>query len=271
MSIIQYGRVVTTTALLFLIGLFFIARAHADTIWAGNISVSNVFGNPTPQGADIAHVALAISNVGEETDTLIAVEVPPSYASAAGFDALPLSVYRGANLRRSQPVFIPGGQTRLLTFDGMHLVLYGIQGPFERGFLVPIRLTFEKAGVADVIVEVGGNSPYQAKASGPQPRLTPIDFQIRQAMAPQPSPRGREFACEDGTKIALSFENTHDGVEAVVSIRGNSYRLPSVPNDPDIVRIVWTDGDHTLMWSPGVRLMWMSGATHLMCGSSHHH
>lgn len=270
MSIVQYGRVVTTMAILFLIALFFVARAHADTFWAGNVSVSNVFGNPTPQGADIAHVALAISNAGEETDTLIAVEVPQSYAAAAGFDALPLSVYRGANLRRSQPVFIAGGQTRMLTFGGLHLVLYGIQGPFERGFLAPVRLTFEKAGVVAVIVAVGGDSPYQAKASSTQPQLTPIDFPLRSALAPPP-PQGREFACQDGTKMVLSFEEAREGIDARVSVHGRSFRLHALPNDPAIVQIVWTDGDRTLTWRPGVRLMWMSGSTHLMCGSSHSH
>ena len=153
----------------------------------------------------------------------------------------------------------------------MHLVLYGIQGPFERGFLVPVRLTFEKAGIVDVIVEVGGNSPYQAKASGQQPRLIPIDFQVRNAMAPEATSRAREFPCEDDTKFAVAFVDGRAGVDALVTLRGNSYRLPALSNDPDVVQILWTDGDHTLTWSPGVQLMWMSAATHLMCGRSHHH
>ena len=273
MSIQSYGRIVTTIATLFLLGLFTTAHAHADTFWAGDLSVSNVFGKPTPKGADIAHVALVISNVSEDGDVLIAVDVPPAVADAAGLDSLPLSVYRGANLRRSQPVFIRGGETRQLGYDGVHLVLYGIQGPFMRGLQVPVRLTFQKAGVVDVIVDVGGDTFYQASSSPRDARLVRINFEPQptaQAINDEPA-AGKEFACSDGSKMVLGF-GAQGGIDALVTIHGQAYRLAAQPPPSGEVRILWSDGPHSLTWSPGVRLMWMSGSTHLMCGrSSHHH
>ena len=83
MTISTYGRSVTAIAILFLIVLFSVTRAHADTVWAGDISISNVNGKPTATGADIAHVSLVMSHTGVEPDVLIAVDVDPAIANAA--------------------------------------------------------------------------------------------------------------------------------------------------------------------------------------------
>ena len=60
------------------------------------------------------------------------------------------------------------------------------------------------------------------------------------------------------------------GVSALVWLHGDQYTLPNQPPEPGPVQIVWSDGAHSLTWSPGVQLMWMSGATHLMCGRGGH-
>lgn len=268
-----YGRSVTAIAILFLIVLFCATRAHADTVWAGDISISNVNGKPTARGADLAHVSLVVSHTGAEPDVLIAVDVDPTIANAAGFDALPLRVYRGANLRRSQPVFLAAGQTRVMGLDGVHLVLYGIQGPLERGMRVPVRLTFEKAGAVDVFIDVGG--PVAETVSAKQPSLTPQPIRIRQRIEParlridEPE-TGSAFRCADGSKMVLSFIDREDGVSALVWLHGQQHLLPNLPPEPGPVQIVWSDGANSLTWSPGVQLMWMSGPTHLMCGRGGH-
>jgi copper(I)-binding protein len=272
MTITSYGRIVTTTAMLFLFALFFAARAQADTVWAGDISISNVSGLPTPKGADIAHISLVISNTGEEDDVLIGADVSPQIAAAAGFDPLSLRVYRGANLRRSQPLFLSSGQTRVLGFDDVHLVLYGIQGPFHRGLKVPVRLTFQNAGAVDMIVHVGGDISSTVAFSGD--REQPFLLRIRDQDAPRAFLRepsaGSEFRCEDGSKLVLSFTDAGHTINALVWLRGETYRLPHLPPEPGPVQIVWSDGESSLTWSPGVRLMWMTGDTHLMCGRGGH-
>jgi len=270
MTLSSYGRAVTTTAMLFLIALFLSARAHADTVWAGDISISNVNGLLTPKGADIAHVSLVISNAGAERDALIAVDVSPAIASAAGFDALPVRVYRGASLRRSQPVFLGAGQTRLMRLENVHLVLYGIQGPFERGMQFPVRLTFQEAGSVIVVVDVGGQSfeMVSSDSTGNEPTLQ----QIKPTRVHIDEPTsGTEFRGTDGSKLVLSFVGEESGISALIWLHGDRYKLPNQPPEPGPVQIVWSDGDHSLTWSLGVQLKWVNGPTHLMCGRGDHH
>ncbi|MEQ1780153.1 MAG: hypothetical protein ABMA14_02255 [Hyphomonadaceae bacterium] len=84
-------------------------------------------------------------------------------------------------------------------------------------------------------------------------------------------PAGNSFACQDSSRMVLGFANAADGVDALVSVHGQTFRLPSLPNEAGVAEINWSDGLNSLTWSTGVHLMWMSGSTHLMCGRSHHH
>ena len=79
--------------------------------------------------------------------------------------------------------------------------------------------------------------------------------------------RGQTYTYE-GQQYDRDFSNG----ERNPLVDGQAYRLAAQPPPSGEVRILWSDGPHSLTWSPGVRLMWMSGSTHLMCGrSSHHH
>jgi copper(I)-binding protein len=272
MSIQSYGRVVTATAIFFLSFLFLCASAHAQTYRAGDVSISAVNGRPTPPSADIAHVSFVIANTGVESDVLLSAEVPRQIAQAAGFDALPVQVYRGASLRRTQPVFIAAGQIRALGLDDLHLVLYGIQGPFERGMQIPVRLAFQKAGAVDVIVDVGGQT-LEASTSAPpaKPGLALAQYR-RSPMATgqENTEPGHAFKCSDGSKLTLTFAAAEDRLNAVVQLKGETFSLPNQPPEAGPVQIVWSDGDHSLTWSPGVQLMWMTSTSHLMCGRGGH-
>lgn len=273
MSIPSFGRIATTAATFFLIALFVSARAHAQAYWASDVSVSNITSPPTQSGADIAHVSLVVSNTSEQSDVLLAVEVSSQIAQAAGFDALSTRVYRGASLRRSQPVFFKAGETRHLGFEDVHLVIYGIRGPFRRGHVIPVRLIFEKAGPVDVLVEIGNRIDQTVSASPADraPRLTKARYQQRPVQARTGEPeRGSAFRCEDGRKMVLAFAEAGDQLSALIWLGGETYTLPYVPPEPGPVQIVWSDGNSSLTWSPGVRLMWMSGDTHLMCGRGGH-
>jgi hypothetical protein len=88
--------------------------------------------------------------------------------------------------------------------------------------------------------------------------------------SPGDPPPGPTFQCEDGGKLVLSFTETGSGIAALVWLRGATYELPYIPPEPGPAQVVWSDGEHSLTWSPGVRLMWMSRDTHLMCGRGGH-
>lgn len=81
---------------------------------------------------------------------------------------------------------------------------------------------------------------------------------------------GAEFRCTDGSRMLLSFVGDGQGVFARVRVHGDNYMLANQPPKPGPVQIVWSDGEHSLTWSAGVQLMWMNGATHLMCGRGDH-
>lgn len=81
---------------------------------------------------------------------------------------------------------------------------------------------------------------------------------------------GSGFQCDDGSRLMLEFDVTGNGLDALVSLRGAVYRLPYTAPEPGLAQIVWSDGERSLTWLPGVRLMWMASETHLMCGRGGH-
>ena len=91
------------------------------------------------------------------------------------------------------------------------------------------------------------------------------------APVPNDDPRGSSFACSDGTKLILAFAETGQGSAALVYIGDSAYRLTNVPPEQGIAKVVWSDGDHSLTWNPGVQLMWMAENTHLMCNRTGGH
>ena len=83
-------------------------------------------------------------------------------------------------------------------------------------------------------------------------------------------PRGASFACTDGSKLVLAFAETGTGIAALVWVGDSAYRLVNLPPEQGMAKIVWSDGEHSLTWNPGVQLMWMASNTHLMCGRTAH-
>jgi hypothetical protein len=67
---------------------------------------------------------------------------------------------------------------------------------------------------------------------------------------------------------AESFAVTKDS--ALIWLQGESCKLAHQPQEPGPLKVVWSDGEHSLTWTPAVRLMWMNGSTHLMCGRGGH-
>ena len=91
------------------------------------------------------------------------------------------------------------------------------------------------------------------------------------AQTPAEAPEdGAVFQCDDGAKMVLTFAETGEGIAALVWVHGANYRLAYLPPEPGPVEVAWSDGEHELTWSPGVRLMFMASDTHLMCGRSGH-
>lgn len=134
--------------------------------------------------------------------------------------------------------------------------------------------------MAALVLAAGCAAAVSAANADPYQTRTPTleRAQLAQQM-PRPQPNAgvvaedgasKQFVCQDGSRLLLDFGQADHGVAAVVSVHGDAYRLPAMPVKPGPVQLEWSDGVHSLTWSPGVRLMWMSGTKHLMCGRGGH-
>ena len=99
------------------------------------------------------------------------------------------------------------------------------------------------------------------------------------AMAQDGRPRldgagGSIFKCDSGDELVARFDSRDSQFVAIVDPGdGRPDVLPIRPWTGGPVEIVWSDGQRTLTWSPGVKIMWMDGAIHRSCnrGGEHRH
>ncbi len=79
------------------------------------------------------------------------------------------------------------------------------------------------------------------------------------------------FKCHDGADLTARFDAHGPKLLMIVDAGDGPHALPITPWDGGPVRLTWSDGQRTLVWSPGVQIMWMDGAQHRMCGGGMHH
>jgi copper(I)-binding protein len=126
-----------------------VAGAHDYRI--DSLTIDHPFARATPPGARIGGAFFTIKNSGAKADKLIAV------ASPAAATAEIHSMAMEGNVMRMHPVValdVPPGSTVALRPGGFHLMLFDLKQPLKAGDVVPLTLTFEKAGAIVVNVEV---------------------------------------------------------------------------------------------------------------------
>jgi hypothetical protein len=79
------------------------------------------------------------------------------------------------------------------------------------------------------------------------------------------------FKCQAGADLTARFDARGPKLLMIVDAGDGPHALPITPWDGGPVRLTWSDGQRTLIWSPGVQIMWMDGAEHRMCGGGMHH
>jgi hypothetical protein len=89
---------------------------------------------------------------------------------------------------------------------------------------------------------------------------------------PPEAPPQALFKCDKGRELAVQFVMRDAVFVAVVNAGSGDHTLPVRPPEGNDPQVVWSDGVRTLVWTAGVHLMWMDGASeHLMCGRGEHH
>lgn len=148
----------------FLLSLLSALPAHADTVKAGDLVITQAWSRATPNGAKVAGGYLTIENKGSAPDRLTggALDV------ASRVEVHEMATTGGVMTMRP----LDGGLTiapgKTVTFGpgGYHLMFFDLKTQFRQGDKVAVTLQFEKAGKVDVsfdIQGVGAQAPAGAK------------------------------------------------------------------------------------------------------------
>jgi copper(I)-binding protein len=125
--------------------------AIADDYQVKSMQVSNPFARATPPGAKVAGAFMTIKNQGKETDRLVSASSP-----VAGLVEIHEMAMDGGmmKMRAIKGIDVKPGTTVELKPGGYHVMLEDLKQPLKPGEKIPVRLTFEKAGVVEVMVNV---------------------------------------------------------------------------------------------------------------------
>ncbi|MBX6323592.1 MAG: copper chaperone PCu(A)C [Rhodospirillaceae bacterium] len=135
---------------LLIVALVAAGAARAQEVRVGDIVISGAWGRPSV-GSSPAALYLTLRNEGATPDRLVGVSSP------AGRAMLHESYTENgiAKMRMLDRVELPPGQAVVLAPGGLHIMLGHLAGRLGEGDVVPLTLTFEKAGTAEVAVPVG--------------------------------------------------------------------------------------------------------------------
>lgn len=80
-----------------------------------------------------------------------------------------------------------------------------------------------------------------------------------------------QFTCEGDRRLLAQFVSRDSHSTAIVDAGDGAHALALMPWAGGDPQVSWSDGTRTLVWTAGVKLMWMDGPSHLACGRAAHH
>jgi copper(I)-binding protein len=130
--------------------------AQAAAVTIGSIEISGPFTRATLPNAPVAGGFLTLTNTGAEDDRLLSASAPISRETQIHEMAMDGDVMKMRQL--VDGVVIPAGGSVVLEPGGFHLMFMGLNGPVAEGDVVPVTLTFEKAGTITVDLVAAGTA-----------------------------------------------------------------------------------------------------------------
>jgi copper(I)-binding protein len=119
------------------------------------LEIRDAWASPTPGGVDVSAGYLTIAN-GGPADRLVSVSSP----RAARVMIHEMSM--DGNMMRMREVSggldVPAGSAVSFGPGGLHLMFTGVTQPFAVGEEIPVTLTFENAGVREIMLSVRTNA-----------------------------------------------------------------------------------------------------------------
>ena len=118
----------------------------AQEVRAGDLAITEAWSRAAGQGRTGAGY-LTIGNRGAAADRLLSASSPAARSVELHNHIREGDVMR---MREVPAIEIPAGGSVTLRPGGLHLMLIGLTGPLRQGETVPVTLTFERAGAAQV-------------------------------------------------------------------------------------------------------------------------
>lgn len=133
---------------------------HGKASGASTIEIEKPWTRATPAAATVAAGYVTLKNVGKEADKLIGGSVE----GAASVEVHTMSNDNGVMKMRhlEAGLELPPGETVTLKPGGLHLMMMGLNAPFQEGGTLKGKLKFEKAGDVDVefaVQPIGSSGP----------------------------------------------------------------------------------------------------------------
>ena len=135
----------------------------AQDVQVGKLVIETPWSRATPGGAKLGVGYLAIVNIGDKSDKLLAASTP-----IADRVEIHSTQMQGGVMRMRQ---IEGGlllkaqEVTELKPGGIHLMFIGLKRPIKKGAQLPVQLTFEVAGKVDLSFAAAGIGARQAPSN----------------------------------------------------------------------------------------------------------
>ena len=135
-----------------------IAQSHekqayqAEAVVHGDLELSGYWTRAMLPGQKVGGGFVTISNKGSDDDRLISVKTPLTQRTEIHEMSIIDDVMKMRALSDGLPV--PAGQTVELKPGGFHIMFMAVAEPFVAGSMVPVVLTFEKAGEVELMLPI---------------------------------------------------------------------------------------------------------------------
>lgn len=126
-----------------------------------DLHVGHPYARATPPGARAGGAFFTVENRGAQDDRLIAVASPVAAVAELHTMTMDGTVMR---MRAVRTIDVPAGAKVALQPGGLHVMLLDLKQPLAAGEKIPLTLTFERAGVLEVTVNVESMVPAPAAA-----------------------------------------------------------------------------------------------------------
>ncbi len=124
----------------------------AKPVMAGDLHISGYWTRAMLPGQKVGGGYLVITNNGSDHDRMVAISTPHTDRAEIHEMKMVDDVMKMRELEDG--LHVPAGETVVLEPGGYHLMFMAVTTPFKEGDMVPVTLTFEKAGDVELMLPV---------------------------------------------------------------------------------------------------------------------